>query len=93
MPTYNIAVLPGDGVGPEVVAEALKVLLALEEPHPDLRFTFSEHRVGAGCYAETGEDLPESTLEACKQADAVLFGSAGDPDRSVFPTARKSHPN
>ena len=80
MPTYNIAVLPGDGVGPEVVAESLKVLLALEEPHPDLRFTFSEHPVGAGCYAETGEDLPESTLEACKQADAVLFGSAGDPD-------------
>ncbi len=80
MPTYNIAVLPGDGVGPEVVAEALKVLLALEEPHPDLRFTFSEHRVGAACYAETGVDLPESTLEACRKADAVLFGSAGDPD-------------
>ncbi|MCY3766647.1 MAG: isocitrate/isopropylmalate dehydrogenase family protein [Gemmatimonadetes bacterium] len=80
MPTYNIAVLPGDGVGPEVVAEALKVLLALEEPHPDLRFTFSEHPVGAGCYAETGDDLPEATLDACKNADAVLFGSAGDPD-------------
>ena len=80
MPTYNIAVLPGDGVGPEVVAEALKVLLALEEPHPDLRFTFSEHPVGAGCYAETGDDLPEATLDACKKSDAVLFGSAGDPD-------------
>ena len=80
MPTYNIAVLPGDGVGPEVVAEALKVLLALEEPHPDLRFTFSEHPVGAGCYAETGDDLPKATLDACKTADAVFFGSAGDPD-------------
>ena len=80
MPTYNIAVLPGDGVGPEVVAEALKVLLALEEPHPDLRFTFSEHPVGAGCYAETGDDLPEATLDACKKSHAVLFGSAGDPD-------------
>ena len=80
MPTYNIAVLPGDGVGPEVVAEALKVLLALEEPHPDLRFTFSEYPVGARCYAETGNDLPDPTLNACKQSDAVLFGSAGDPD-------------
>ena len=47
MSTYNITVLPGDGVGPEVVAEAMKVLLALEEPHPNLRFVFSEHPVGA----------------------------------------------
>ena len=79
MSTYNITVLPGDGVGPEVVAEAMKVLLALEEPHPNLRFVFSEHPVGAACYQETGEDLPESTLQACRQSDAILFGSAGDP--------------
>ncbi len=80
MPAYTIAVLPGDGVGPEVVAEALKVLLALEKPFPKLRLIFSEHPVGARCYTETGTDLPESTLDACRQADAVLFGSAGDPD-------------
>ena len=80
MSTYNITVLPGDGVGPEVVAEAMKVLLALEEPHPNLRFVFSEHPVGAACYQETGEDLPESTLQACRQSDAIFFGSAGDPE-------------
>jgi len=80
MSTYNIAVLPGDGVGPEVVAEAVKVLLALEKPYPNLRFVFSEHPVGAACYQETGEDLPQSTLDACRSADAILFGSAGDPE-------------
>jgi 3-isopropylmalate dehydrogenase len=79
MSAYTIAVLPGDGVGPEVVAEALKVLIALEKPFPGLRLTFSEHPVGARCYTETGSDLPESTLEACRRADAILFGSAGDP--------------
>ena len=80
MPTYKIAVLPGDGVGPEVTDEAIKVLLALEKPYPDLRFIFTEHPVGARCYQETGTDLPDDTLEACRQADAILFGSAGDPD-------------
>jgi 3-isopropylmalate dehydrogenase len=79
MGSYNIAVLPGDGVGPEVVAESVKVLLALEKPFPNLRFMLSEHPVGARCYQETGTDLPDETLEACKTNDAVLFGSAGDP--------------
>ena len=71
MPTYNLAVLPGDGIGPEVVAESVKVLLALEKPFPNLRIILNEHPVGASCYQETGEDLP---------ADAGLFGSAGDPN-------------
>ena len=80
MPTYKIAVLPGDGVGPEVVHEAVKVLLALEKPFPGLHFLFSEHPIGAACYQKTGTDLPDETLEACKTNDAVLFGSAGDPE-------------
>ena len=80
MPTYNLAVLSGDGIGPEVVAESVKVLLALEKPFPNLRFILNEHPVGAACYQETGEDLPADTLEACRSADAVLFGSAGDPN-------------
>ena len=80
MGQYSIAVLPGDGVGPEVVAESVKVLLALEKPFPNLRFVLSEHRVGANCYKDTGTDLPGTTLEACKTSDAVLFGSAGDPN-------------
>ena len=80
MATYNLAVLPGDGVGPEVVAESVKVLLALEKPFPDLRFVLNEHPVGAACYQQTGSDLPDETLEACRTSDAVLFGSAGDPN-------------
>ena len=80
MGSYNIAVLPGDGVGPEVVAESVKVLLALEKPFPGLRFVLNEHPIGAKCYQETGTDLPDETLEACRRTDAVLFGSAGDPN-------------
>ena len=80
MGSYKIAVIPGDGIGPEVVSESVKVLLALEKPFPKLRFLLSEHPIGAKCYQETGTDLPDETLEACKTSDAVLFGSAGDPN-------------
>ncbi|MFT5366133.1 MAG: 3-isopropylmalate dehydrogenase [Candidatus Latescibacterota bacterium] len=80
MATYKIAVVPGDGVGPEVMKEALKVLAALEKPYPNLHFILSEHPCGAACYQKTGTDLPDETLEACKSNDAVLFGSAGDPN-------------
>ncbi len=80
MGDYRIAVLPGDGIGPEVTKEALKVLRAVETVFPDLGFEFEEHRVGARCYLETGNDLPPETLEACKGADAILFGAAGLPD-------------
>ena len=80
MATYNIAVLPGDGVGPEVVAEAVKVLRTVEASSSGLSFNFSEHPVGARCYVETGSDLPDASMAACRESDAVLFGSAGDPD-------------
>ena len=80
MSAYEIAVVSGDGVGPEVVAEAVKVLKALGSPFPDLKLAFEEHPAGARCYVERGTDLPDETLEACRRADAVLFGSAGDPE-------------
>ncbi len=80
MGTYRIAVLPGDGIGPEVMAEALKVLRAVEAEIPDLRFECKEYGTGARCYRDTGTDLPPETLEACRTADAILFGSAGLPD-------------
>lgn len=79
MATYRITVIPGDGIGPEVMAEALKVLQAIETQFPGLRFDCKEYRAGARCYKETGTDLPSETLEACKSADAILFGSTGDP--------------
>jgi 3-isopropylmalate dehydrogenase len=80
MSSYRIAVLPGDGIGPEVTREALKALSAVEQSIPDLHFHFEEYRVGARCYLDTGTDLPSETLEACKQADAILFGAAGLPE-------------
>ena len=76
MAAYDIAVLPGDGIAPEVVAEARRVLDAAGGP--ELRYT--EHPCGAGCYLDQGDPLPESTVEACRRADAVLLGAMGLPD-------------
>ena len=80
MARYRIAVLPGDGIGPEGMAEALRVLRAVEAAFPGLGFECKEQRAGAGCYRQTGTDLPPETREACRTADAILFGSAGLPD-------------
>ena len=91
MATYRIAVLPGDGIGPEVMAEALKVLRAVEANFPGLAFECKEYRTGARCFQETGTDLPSETLEACRTVDAILFGSAGLPDVR-FPDATEIAP-
>lgn len=69
----KIAILPGDGIGPEIVAEAVKVLDALDEPLE--RETVD---VGGTAYASHGHPLPEGTLACAKAADAVLFGAVGD---------------
>jgi 3-isopropylmalate dehydrogenase len=70
----KIAVLPGDGIGPEIVAEAQKVLRALELP-----IQTSESPVGGAGYALCGDPLPPQTLELAAQSDAILFGAVGDP--------------
>ena len=69
----KIAVLPGDGIGVEIVAEAVKVLRAL-----DLKFEMETAPVGGAAYEQAGHPLPESTLNLAKQADAILFGAVGD---------------
>lgn len=69
----KIAVLPGDGIGPEIVAEALKVLQALGES-----FEFQEAPVGGAAYELHGHPLPPETLELARAADAILFGAVGD---------------
>lgn len=71
-----IALLPGDGIGPEVVAEARRVLEALALPG----LTFEEAPVGGAAYKAHGHPLPPSTLDLAKRADAILFGAVGDPD-------------
>jgi len=76
--TFNIAVLPGDGIGPEVVAEALKVLEAVGKIH-DIQFDLNYADLGAVAIDKTGEALPAKTLQTCMEADAVLLGAIGDP--------------
>lgn len=69
-----IAILPGDGIGPEVTAEARRVLEAL-----DLGLAFEEAPVGGAAYHQSGDPLPAATLALARRADAILFGSVGDP--------------
>ncbi len=69
-----IAILPGDGIGPEVTAQARRVLDAL-----DLGLTFEEAPVGGAAYFSDGHPLPPATLDLAKRADAILFGAVGDP--------------
>jgi 3-isopropylmalate dehydrogenase len=72
----KIAVLPGDGIGPEVTAEAVKVLEALGLS----RLELANADVGAAAWRKHGYPLPQATLEAARAADAVLFGAVGDPE-------------
>ena len=80
MSTFRIAVLPGDGIGPEVVAESIKVLRAVEPLVPGARYEFTEHSVGAGEYLRHGDPLPPATLAKIREADAILLGAMGLPD-------------
>ena len=69
----KIAILPGDGIGPEIVEQAVRVLRALDEP-----FEMESAAVGGAGYIAHGHPLPEATLKLAKEADAVLFGAVGD---------------
>ncbi len=74
----RLAVIPGDGIGPEVVAEALRVAEALAPPY-DLEFETTHYDLGARRWRETGETLPDSVLEEIRGHDAILLGAVGDP--------------
>lgn len=74
MKTYNIALLKGDGIGVEVVNEALKVLDSLPK---DFALNYDEYFIGGAGYDNCGNPLPDITLEGCKKSDAVLFGAIG----------------
>ena len=75
----NLVVLPGDGVGPEVTAEAVRVLREVANVYGH-NFYFAEHSVGGVAIRETGSPLPPVTLGACLRADAVLLGAIGSPE-------------
>ncbi|WP_318466061.1 3-isopropylmalate dehydrogenase [Photobacterium leiognathi] len=76
--SYKIAVLPGDGIGPEVMQQAHKVLDAVEAKF-NLSFARTEYDVGGIAIDNHGSPLPDATLKGCEEADAVLFGSVGGP--------------
>lgn len=87
MKTHKIAVLSGDGIGPEIILESVKILKVVEQVF-NYSFVFEEGLIGAIAIDETGNPLPESTLQLCKDADAVLFGSIGDPKYDNDPNAK-----
>ncbi len=81
---HKVAVLPGDGIGPEVMAEALKVLDAVEKKY-QVTFERSFANVGGVAIDEDGKALPEQTIETCKASEAILFGSVGGPKWENLP--------
>jgi len=81
---HNIAVLPGDGIGPEVMAEAIKVLAAVQSKF-NLELTYDFNDVGGIAIDNHGTPLPASTLNACENSDAILFGSVGGPKWEGLP--------
>lgn len=75
---FHIAVLAGDGIGPEVMAPALEVLRKIEAKS-GLSFRFTEAPAGANNYLATGKSMPDSTIKLCEEADAILLGACGLP--------------
>jgi 3-isopropylmalate dehydrogenase len=85
--TKNIAVLPGDGIGPEVTSEAINILDAIAERFGHT-FSYSYALIGAVAIDETGNPYPDETEKICQSADAILFGAIGDPKYDNDPSAK-----
>ncbi|MGY6771581.1 3-isopropylmalate dehydrogenase [Gallibacterium sp. ZY190522] len=84
MKNYNVAVLSGDGIGPEVMAEALKVLSAVQKKY-DFQLTYRHFDIGGIAIDNHGTPLPAETLKGCEESDAILFGSVGGPKWEHLP--------
>lgn len=85
--TYNIAILPGDGIGPEVTAQSKKVLEAIADIY-NHTFKYTKALVGAVAIDKKNTPLPDYTLEVCKASDAILFGAIGHPKYDNDPSAK-----
>lgn len=88
MPTYRIAVLPGDGIGQEVTPEAVRVLQAVGKG-AGVGFEFESAAIGGGAIDTTGSPLPPATLTLCRQAHAILFGAVGGPKWDTLPQEQR----
>ncbi|MDO4626969.1 MAG: 3-isopropylmalate dehydrogenase [Pasteurellaceae bacterium] len=84
MQTYNIAVLSGDGIGPEIMAQAIKVLDIVQQKY-HFKLNYREFDVGGIAIDKHGSPLPAETLQGCEQSDAILFGSVGGPKWANLP--------
>lgn len=84
---YKIALLPGDGIGPEIVGEAVKVLDAVAAKYGH-SFNYNKALVGAAAIDACGDPYPDETHRVCEEADAVLFGAIGDPKYDNDPKAK-----
>jgi 3-isopropylmalate dehydrogenase len=83
----KIAILPGDGIGPEITAQAVAVLKALERS--GVKLAMEEAPVGGAAYDVAGDPLPDATLRLAKAADAILFGSVGGPQYDTLPRPKR----
>jgi len=88
MSMKKIAVLPGDGIGPEVMKEALKVLDTIAKKE-DISFSYTQAHVGGAAIDNHGEALPQSTIDTCRAAEAILFGSVGGPKWESLPPEKQ----
>ncbi len=80
---HKIAVLPGDGIGPEVVREGLKVLEAVSSK-TGFKMRIQTYDFGGQRYLKTGEALPDSALDELKQMDAIYLGAVGHPESEIY---------
>ena len=85
MGNYNITVLKGDGIGPDIVSEAMNVLEAVGKKY-NHKFNFNEKLVGGAALDACGVPLPDDTLEACKNCDSILLGAVGGPKWDNLPS-------
>ena len=81
---FNIATIPGDGIGPDIVEQTILVLDKIGEKYGH-RFNFTEVLAGGVAIDKTGEPLPQETIDICKKSDAVLLGAVGGPKWDNLP--------
>ena len=92
MATYKVALIPGDGVGPEVVTEARKILDALAARDGAMSFEYTLFPWGSNYYRETGTMMPEDGLEQLESHDVILFGAVGESPHPRPHNPQRPHP-
>ena len=87
MSEHKIAVIPGDGIGIEVITEAKRIMTHIEETNAGIKFNYIDLPWGSEYYRQTGLMMPNDGLDQIKDSDAILFGAVGDPnipDHNVY---------